>query len=153
MEALLTIAVVVTALAVLTQAGVLVAMYLMSRRLTNNVNRLVEDGRRIMEPLDSVTADLKAATQDLAEIGNTAREQMHRVEAMISETRSAFFEELDDARSRFNSTIDEARDTIVAPIREWAAITKGIAAGLRTLFYGRQVPRKQEFSERQRPAA
>lgn len=138
METLLTVAVVVISLAVITQTGVLIAMYVMSRKVTNNVNSLVADGQKIVAPLETITTNLKSASNDLAEIGKSASEQMHRVEVMFYETREAVVDEIDDLRTRMNDTVDEAREKLLGPVRQWSALANGISAGLSTLFHGRK---------------
>ncbi len=55
MDTLLMVAVIVTALAFIVQAGALVAIYLLSRRLADNVNSLIAESRRFVGPLESIT--------------------------------------------------------------------------------------------------
>ena len=89
MEGLLTLFVALTALAVVTQAGVLVGIYLMSRRLSDQVDRFMKETRDIMVPLGSITENLRAASANIVEIGVIAREQFRRVEAMVTDTGEA----------------------------------------------------------------
>src|SRR2546430_5402439 len=51
----------------LTQAGVLLAMYLLSRRVMDKVQGLIEETQKLMAPLESITSDLKAVSNDLAQ--------------------------------------------------------------------------------------
>ena len=75
MDMLLMVAVVLIALAIIVQAGVLVGMYLISRRLTDKVNGLIDDSRTLTGPLQTVTINLKTASAELAEVGKIARDQ------------------------------------------------------------------------------
>jgi len=50
METLLVVAVSLITLAIIVQAGVLVAMYLMGRSLAENVNDLMNDSRKLIPP-------------------------------------------------------------------------------------------------------
>ena len=75
MQTLLIVAVVVISLAVITQAGVLLAMYLLSRRVTDKVQGLIDETQKLMPPLESITNDLKTVSNDLAQTGELAREQ------------------------------------------------------------------------------
>ena len=84
-------------------------MYLMSRRLVNNVNRLTA-------PLESITGNLKAASDDLAAVTKSAREQVHR------------------ANKALDQTVGEARKTVMRPLRQWSAFARGVAEGVRTFF-------------------
>ena len=71
METLLIVAVILTALAIIVQAGMLVSMYLLSRRLTNKADLLMSDSQ-------SITNNLKTVTSDMKETGRTARTMVLR---------------------------------------------------------------------------
>lgn len=137
MQTLLIVAVVVIALAVITQAGVLIAMYLLSRRITDKVEGLLDESRKLMTPLESITNSLKAVSADLAETGTMARAQVLHVQGLINETRDNIRGQLTDVRERVLDTIDEAREVVMRPIRQYSAIAMGIAEGIRT-FFGRK---------------
>ena len=66
METLLIVAVILTTLAIIVQAAMLVSMYLLSRRLTNKADLLMKDSQ-------SITSDLKTVTNNMVETGKTAR--------------------------------------------------------------------------------
>lgn len=112
METLLIVAVVLTALAIIVQAGVLVSMYLMSRKLANKTQLLMDDSRRIMRPVEGITTNVKLMTDDFTVTGKRAQEELHRV--------------LD--------TVAEARSTVMRPVRQYSAMASAIAEGLRTFF-------------------
>jgi hypothetical protein len=78
MDTLLVIAVVLITLAILVQAGVLTAMYLMSRKLADNVNDLLNDSRKLMTPLESAADNLKTASEDVVELERSARHALMR---------------------------------------------------------------------------
>jgi len=137
MQTLLIVAVVVIALAVITQAGVLIAMYLLSRRITDKVEGLLDESRKLVTPLESITNNLKAVSADLAETGTMAREQVLHVQGLINETRDNIRVQLTDVRERVMDTVDEAREVVMRPIRQYSAIAMGIAEGIRT-FFGRK---------------
>jgi methyl-accepting chemotaxis protein len=150
MEALLMAAVVVTTLAVVTQAGVLLAMYLLSRRVTGKVEALMDESRRLMAPLESITGDLKALSDDLVHTGEIAREQILNIQQIVNETRENIRTQISDVRERVLGTVDEARETVMRPIRQYSAIALAIAEGVRTLFRGR---REESKICEERPAA
>ena len=89
MDTLLMAAIVVTALAVIVQAGVLVAMYLMSRQVADRVNALVKQSQRLVTPMENVTQNLKSASTDLADMGKTARAQAEHVNEIVMDVRQA----------------------------------------------------------------
>src|SRR5215467_9677208 len=136
MQTLLIVAVVVISLAVITQAGVLLAMYLLSRKVTDKVHGLIDEAHKLMTPLESVTNDLKAVSTDVAQTGELAREQVVHIQGIITETRANIRSQLIDVRERVLDTVDEAREVVMRPIRQYSAIASAIAEGVRTLFRG-----------------
>jgi len=141
MDKLLTFFVALTALAVLTQACVLIAIYLMSRRLTNQLDRFMSETREMMVPVKAITENLKVASSNILEIGVSAREQFRRVEAMVSDTGDVLRAQLNrmeavtkDVADRINTTADIVQNTVLRPVREVSAITKGFGRGFEYFF-------------------
>jgi DNA anti-recombination protein RmuC len=154
MQTLLIVAVVVIALAVVTQAGVLLAMYLLSRRLTEKVEGLMEESRKLMAPLESITSNLKAVSNDLARTGGQAREQVQHIQEIITETRASIRSQLVDMRERVQETFDEAHEVVMRPIRQYSGIASAVAEGIRSFFRGRKPEAEtQEAKIRERPPA
>ena len=144
MEGLLTLFVGLTALAVITQAGVLVAIYMMSKKLSNQVDRFVKDTRDMMVPLKSITENLRTASANVVELGLSAREQFHRVEAMVTDTGDVLHTQLDrldrvskDVVDRIGETADLVQGSVVRPVREVAALVKGVSKGLEAFLFRR----------------
>ncbi len=143
MEGLLTLFVALTALAVITQAGVLVGIYLMSKRLSEQVERFMKETREMAVPMKSITENLRVATANLVEIGVSAREQFRRVEAMVTDTGEALHVQIErfdrvsqNVVDRINETTEIVQDSIVRPTREIAAIAKGVT-GFGTFLFRR----------------
>src|SRR5438093_11942876 len=151
METLLMVAVVVIALAVVAQAGVLLAMYLLARRVTGKLELLMDESRKLIAPLESITNKLKAVADDLGRAVQIAREQVLRVQAIGNETRENIRTQLHDVRERVLDTVDEARQTVMRPIRHYSAIALAFAEGVRTFFFGGK--REQAKTPGARPAA
>jgi ABC-type transporter Mla subunit MlaD len=145
MDTLLMVAVVLIALAIIVQAGVLVGMYLISRRVTEKVNVLMDDSRTLIGPLQTVTTNLKTTTDELAEVGKIARDQAHAIEQTLNETRETIRVEVQDIRDRVVDTVETARATIMRPVHTWSAVIQGIGEGLRTFF--RQEPETMPVAE------
>jgi hypothetical protein len=139
METLLIVAVVLIALAIIVQAGMLVFMYIMGRRLTNNVNGLLADSRRLMAPVENIANNLRVTSDDLVESGKIVRQQAHHIEAVVNETRERILTEINVLRGRVVDTVDDARVTVMEPVREWSAIASAIGVGIRTFFRPRVV--------------
>src|SRR5262249_51203952 len=126
MDTLLMVAVVLIALAIIVQAGVLAGLYLISRRLTDKVNGLLDDSRTLTGPLQTVTTNLKTTSTELAEAGKIAREQAHTIEQTLNETRETIRLEVKDLRDRIVDTVETARTTIMTPVHQWSAVATGI---------------------------
>jgi hypothetical protein len=144
LEGLLTLFVGLTALAVITQAGVLVAIYLMSKRLSNQVDRFMKDTREMMVPLKSITENLRTASANVVELGLSAREQFRRVEAMVTDTGEVLNTQLDrldrvsqDVVNRIGETADLVQGSVVRPVREVAALVKGVSKGFEAFLFRR----------------
>jgi virulence-associated protein VagC len=112
METLLIVAVVLTALAIIVQAGVLVSMYLMSRKLSNKTQLLMDDSRRIMTPVQGITNNVKLMSDDFTVTGKKAQQELHRL----------------------IDTVSEARSVVMRPVRQYSAMASAIAEGLKTFF-------------------
>ena len=65
MEGLLTFFVALTAIAIITQAGVLVGIYIMSKRLSEQVERFMKETREMMVPIRSIAENLRVASANL----------------------------------------------------------------------------------------
>lgn len=160
MNTLLIVATIMITLAVLAQAGVLISMYLTSRRLTAKAEALMDDSRKLMAPFEAITADLRVVAQDMTEAGKIARQEAMHLQQIVGETHANIREEVASIRSRVSNTVDEARGVVMRPIREYSAIATGVAEGLRT-FFGRKPAAEPEESiqteiiivEGDRPAA
>src|SRR4029078_11660037 len=129
----------------MTQAGVLFAIYLMSRRLSEQVDRFMKDTREMMAPMRTIAENLRTASANFVEIGISAREQFRRVEGMVTDTGEVLQTQLArldsatrDVVERVNATAEVLQDYIVRPVREVAAVAKGFARGLETFFFRRQ---------------
>ena len=141
MDRLLTFFVALTAVAVLAQACVLVAIYLMSKRLSNQIDRFMAETREMMVPVKAITENLQVASTNIMELGISAREQFRRVEGMITDTNEVLHTQLNrledltkDVTGRINSTASVVQNTVLRPVREAAAVVKGFGRGFDYLF-------------------
>jgi len=142
LEGLLTLFVALTAIAIFTQAIVLVGIYFLSKRLSEQVDRFMKDTREMMVPIRSVAENLRTASANLVEIGLSARDQFRRVEAMVTDTGEALNVQLErfdrvsqNVIDRINETADIVQDSVVRPAREVAAVAKGLSKGLGAFFF------------------
>jgi len=142
MEGLLTLFVALTAIAIITQAGVLVGIYLMSKRLSEQVERFMNETREMMVPVRSIAENLRVASANLVEIGLSARDQFRRVEAMVTDTGEALNVQLarfdrvsQNVIDRINETTEIVQDSVVRPAREIAALAKGLTRGFGAFLF------------------
>jgi hypothetical protein len=144
LDVLLTLFVALTALAVMAQAGVLFAIYLMSKRMSEQVERFMRDTREMMTPMKNIAENLRTASANIVDIGLSAREQFRRVEGMVTDTGEVLHTQLErldkvtrDVVDRINTTADIVQDSVVRPVREVAAVVKGFTRGF-DFFFRRQ---------------
>jgi ABC-type transporter Mla subunit MlaD len=141
LEGLLTLFVALTALAVVVQAGILVGIFMLTRRVTVQVESTLGQIRELTPALRSVTDNLKTVSEDVVEIAGSAREQFHRVEEMVGETGRALQDQLEkvdrmsqDVSERVNETVDIVQDSIIRPVREVGALARGVSKGFELLL-------------------
>jgi hypothetical protein len=134
----------VTALAVVVQAGVLFAIYLLSKRMSEQVERFMKDTREMMGPMRAIAENLRVVSANIVDIGLSAREQFRRVEVMVADTGEVLHTQLDrldkvtrDIVDRINATADIVQESVIRPAREAAAVAKGLSRGL-DFFFGRR---------------
>jgi len=144
LEGVLTVFVALTAIAIITQAGVLVGIYVMSRRLSDQVERFMKDTREMMVPVRSIAENLRTASANIVEIGLSARDQFRRVEAMVTDTGEALHMQLErfdrvsqNIIDRINETAEIVQDSVLRPAREVAAVAKGLTRGFGAFFFGK----------------
>jgi hypothetical protein len=142
LEALLTLFVALTAIAVVLQAGVLIAIYLVAKRTSEQVDRFTKDARQLIGPIKSVADNMKTVSEDLASLGVSAREQVRRIEALITDAGQALqvqIERFDRASKNVADRVDETaeavQDSILSPVREISALAKGLTRGFQAFFF------------------
>jgi hypothetical protein len=144
MDNVLILFVVLTGIAVIGQAVALFAIYANSKKVGKEVDRFIHEAREVMVPVKSITENLRVASSNLVDIANGAREQFHRVEAMVTETGEALHVQITrldqtsrDVVDRINETADVVQNSVIRPFREVSALAKGITRGLETFLFRR----------------
>ena len=119
------------------QAGILLSLYLLSRRVVSQVELTLGQLRELMPSLKAVTDNLKTVSEDIVEVGRAAREQVHNVEEMIGETGRTLQDQLErvdhmsrEVSERVNETVNVVQDSIIRPVREVGALARGVTKGL-----------------------
>ena len=145
MEGLLTLFVALTAVAIIGQFGVLLGIYFMGKRLSQQLQSFMTETRELLGPIRSIAENLRTASANLVEIGLSARDQFRRVEAMVTDTGEALHVQLErfdrvsqNMMDRINETAEIVQDSVVRPVREVAAVAKGLSRGFGAFFFGRR---------------
>jgi len=141
LEGLLTIFVALTAIAVILQAGVLIAIYLVTKRTSEQLDKFTKDVRELMVPMRSVADNMKTVSEDLIELGLSAKEQFRRVEAIITDAGQSIQVQIDrfdrvskNVAERIDDTAEAVQDSIISPFRDVSAFAKGLTRGVQFFF-------------------
>jgi hypothetical protein len=154
LEGLLTLFVALTAIAVTLQAGVLIAIYLVSKRTSEKMDRFLKEAHELMVPMKTVVDNLKTVSEEAIEIGISAKEQLRRVEAMVTDAGESLQVQLDrldhvskNVVERIDETAEIVQDSIISPVREVSAFARGLARGFQAFF--NRKPRNAEEEVRE----
>ena len=138
-----------TGIAVLLQAGVLLAMYLAMRKSTQNLEELAADVKtkvmptivQAQEMITELRPKIETIVENLAETTTTLRSEVKRVDAtvndMIDRARLQVIrgdELLSRTLDRVEQTSDIVHKTVVSPVRQISGLVQGITVGLEFLF-------------------
>jgi hypothetical protein len=155
LEGLLTIFVALTAVAVMLQAGVLIAIYLVTKRTSEQLDKFTKDSRELMIPLKSIADNMKTVSEDLIDMGVSAKEQFRRVEAIITDAGQALQSQMDrfdrvskNVAERIDETTEVVQDSILSPVRDISALAKGLTRGVQ-VFFNRRARNNSEESVRE----
>ena len=159
MQTLLIVFIVVTALAVVIQAGVLVSLYISVKKTSSRVESIAGDLQQRAAPaLDAATAilnnsrgNLQTLTENLAATSTSLRNQVERVETtmgdMIDRTRLQVIradEMVSRTLDRVEETSEFVQHTVISPIKQLAGLVSGLTVGLDAFFRRRKGPQRSQ---------
>jgi hypothetical protein len=145
----LTIFVVVTALAVLLQAGILVGMFIAMRKTSAKVETLAEEVKTKVLPTaelaHSMIIELRpkiTTVLDNVSVSTTMlRNQMERMDATLTDIIDRTRLQVIRADEFVNSTMDKLEETreavqrtVVSPVRHISGLMHGVTAGVEAFF-------------------
>jgi methyl-accepting chemotaxis protein len=148
----LTVFIALTAIAVLLQAGVLLAMYLTMRKTTQRMEALATEVKtKVMPTVEQAQEMLNAArpkvqgiVEDLESAAKLVRSQVERVDATVNDVMDRARlqiirgdELLTRTLDRVEQTSEMVQKTVVSPVRQFSGLLQGITVGLEFLFGGR----------------
>jgi methyl-accepting chemotaxis protein len=138
-----------TGIAVLLQAGVLLAMYIAMRKSTQQVQALANDVKtnvmptlaQAQEMITALRPKIETVIENVAQTSTTVREEINRVDATVNDVidRARLQviradELLSRTLDRVEHTSDIVHKTVVSPVRQISGIVQGITVGLEFLF-------------------
>lgn len=152
MDKLVPLFIIATAVAVIIQAGILVALFVVVRKTTCRVEKLASEvstkALPLIETTQSLLVEVKPRVTDIVanaeESARIARTQMERLDATVSDivdrTRLQVIradELVNRTMDRVEETTDMVHRTVVSPIRRLSGLVQGLSAGLE-FFLGRK---------------
>ncbi len=149
--------IIIAALAIALQAGILVAMFIQLRRTNERLLRIATDFQQKADPilsrtrilLDDVQPKLSSMATDAVEISRVAREQINKVDRLFTEALDRLRlqiirvdQMLTGAMEHIEEAGEQVRKTVLGPVQQAAAILKGVQAGLEVLRGQRRAPER-----------
>jgi hypothetical protein len=152
MDKLVPLFIILTALAVMIQAGILVALYVAVRKTSGRVEALATEvttkALPTLETAQAMLVELRPRVQDIVvnveQSARTARAQMERLDATVTDIVDRTRLQVIRADELVNRTLDRVEETsdmvhrtVVSPIRQLSGLMQGVSAGLE-FFLGRK---------------
>jgi hypothetical protein len=152
MDKLVPLFIIFTAVAVIIQAGILVALFVVVRKTSGRVEKLASEVNTkalpLIETTQTLLVEVKPRVIDIVanaeESARIARTQMERLDATVSDivdrTRLQVIradELVNRTMDRVEETTDMVHRTVVSPIRRLSGLVQGLSAGLE-FFLGRK---------------
>jgi hypothetical protein len=152
MDKLVPLFIIFTAVAVIIQAGILVALFIVVRKTSGRVEKLASEVNTkalpLIETTQTLLVEVKPRVIDIVanaeESARIARAQMERLDATVSDivdrTRLQVIradELVNRTMDRVEETTDMVHRTVVSPIRRLSGLVQGLSAGLE-FFLGRK---------------
>src|SRR5580698_10766836 len=151
MNNLLIVFIVVTAVAVSIQAGILVGLFLTVRKSAEKMEALATDiTSKTLPKMESVLAmmvelrpKIEVLTENVSESSTLVRNQLGRIDATLTDaldrTRLQVIradELLNRTMDRIEETSDAVHRTVISPVRQLSGVIQGLTAGLEFLLGG-----------------
>jgi hypothetical protein len=152
MDKLVPLFIILTALAVMIQAGILVALYVAVRKTSGRVEALATEVTTkavpTIETAQAMLVELRPRVQDIVvnveQSARTARTQVERLDATVTDIVDRTRLQVIRADELVNRTLDRVEETsdmvhrtVVSPIRQLSGLMQGLSAGLE-FFLGRK---------------
>ena len=147
-----TVFIALTGIAVLLQAGILMAMYIAMSKTAARIEAIATDVKTKVLPtieqaegmLTEIRPKLQVIAENLQESTTTLRDQVQRVDATVNDVvdrgRLQIIradELLTRTLDRVEQTTDMVHNTVISPIRRLSGLMQGVTVGLEFLLGGR----------------
>ena len=153
----LTLAVVLGALALVSQAVCIILLYQSFRNLQARTLALLPKAEATLTLADKAIADTRAELQQTMakthQIMDLTHGQLTRVDEFMSETTSRARVQVDKVEALIDESIGRARhtvgllnDTVTRPVREMSAVSAGLRAAFGALFTKRRGSEEAELT-------
>ena len=161
-QSVVTVFVVVAAIALCIQAGVLVALFLMVRNAVKQIQDILQGVTRLITPVlegaAAILADsrepIQRITSNLSEISRVVANRAQGVDALLEETTEKVRRQLVRVDQMIGVLLEKIESTagviqrgIMAPVLELSAIGKGVRSGLEFLMSRRHSAAKTQGSQ------
>ncbi len=158
----LTVTLILVAIAVLLQAVAMLGMWLLFRRIPEQIEGVRNDIKQRLDPLarsaleivDNSREPLRTISSNLVEISQMLRERTTNMDALmadaIDKTRLQIIrvdQMVSDLVVKVGNTADAVQRGVLGPINEVNALVKGVKSGLEFLFTRRRVTNVSEATQ------
>jgi chromatin segregation and condensation protein Rec8/ScpA/Scc1 (kleisin family) len=148
----LTLFILFTGLAVMLQAGILLAMYLAMRKSSARIEAIAIEVKNKVLPtveqaeamLTEISPKLQVIADNLQDSTTVLRDQVQRVDATVKDAMDRgrlqiirADELLSRTLDRVEQTTDMVHNTVISPVRQLSGLMQGITVALEFLFGGR----------------
>lgn len=161
-DTVLTVFVIVAAVAIVMQAGVMLGIWLTIRKIPSQVEGIRADVKQRLDPLTQSVTEIVANSREpvqtiatnLAEISRMLRDRTTHVDSLVADlvdkTRLQVMrmdQMVSDLVQKVENTADVVQRQVLAPIQEVSAVIKGVRSGLEFLFSRRRTPSVSEATQ------
>jgi hypothetical protein len=141
-----------TGIAVMLQAGVLLAMYLVMRKSSARIEAIADEIKtKVLPTIDHAQAMLIDVRPKLQTIADNLQQSTHMLRSQVERVDASVNDTVDRARlqviradellsrtlDRVEKTSDMVHQTVISPVRQISGLMQGITVGLEFLFGGR----------------
>jgi hypothetical protein len=152
MENLTPVFIALTGIAVLLQAGVLVAIFVALKKTSTKMEALAEEVKTKVLPaivqaeamLAEIRPKAEAIAEQVEESTTMVRNQIERVDATVNDVVDRARLQIIRADEMFTRTLDRVERTtdvvhrtVISPVRQISGLMQGVTVGLEFLFGGR----------------